>query len=137
MRREYAVARPVVNTYLIRERDRRRRSELLWVAGTLLPVGLGALLYVWLHAQVLGTGYRIHAMEEALQGLQEQARQLELEAAYLESPGRLETRARVELALGPLRADQMLVAGAVPLVSGSIAEPVREPVGGPLGGSDP
>ena len=68
VRRSYAVVRPISQpTFLIRERDRRRRRELLWVASILLPLGVCALGYVWLHIETLRVGYRIHALEERLE----------------------------------------------------------------------
>ncbi|MFQ5526567.1 MAG: cell division protein FtsL [Thermoanaerobaculia bacterium] len=108
MRRSYAVVRPVFNAYLIRERDRRRRRELLWVAAVLLPVGLCALTYVWLHVEVLRVGYRIHELEERLEQRQELERRLGLEAAFLESPQRIEQRATEELGLSAPAGEQLV-----------------------------
>ena len=111
MRSSYAVARPIANTYLIRERDRRRRRELLWVAGTLLPVAAFALIYVWLHVEVLRAGYRIHELEQELARQVEIERQLGLEVAFLESPERVEQRATRELGLAVPTAPQLVFLG--------------------------
>lgn len=108
MRRSYAVVRPVFNAYLLRERDRRRRRELLWVAAVLLPVGACALVYVWLHVEVLRVGYRIHDLEQRLEQRQEVERRLGLEAAFLASPKRIEERATAELGMSAPTADQLL-----------------------------
>ena len=108
MNRSYAVVRPVANTYLIRERDRRRRRDLLWVAGTLLPVAVGALLYVWLHVEVLRAGYRIHELEQELRVQVEIERQLGLEVAFLQHPGTVEQRATTELGLAAPTVEQLV-----------------------------
>ena len=108
MRRSYAVARPVLNAFLIRERDRRRRRELLWVVAVLLPVGVCALFYVWLQVEVLRTGYRIHDLEQQFEQRQELARRLGLEAAFLESPRLIERRATRELGMSAPAAEQLV-----------------------------
>ncbi|MCP4202139.1 MAG: cell division protein FtsL [bacterium] len=110
MRRSYAVVRPVSNTYLIRERDRRRRRELLWVASVLLPLGACALVYVWLHVEVLRVGYRIHDLEKRVEQQVELERRLGLEASFLESPKRIEERAIAELGMSPPAAEQLIFA---------------------------
>lgn len=114
MRRSYAVVRPVFNAYLIRERDRRRRRELLWVTSVLLPMGVCALVYVWLHVEVLRVGYRVHDLEQQLEERVELERRLGLEAAFLESPKRIEERAGRELGMAPPTADQLVFVEAVP-----------------------
>lgn len=99
MRRAYAFTRPVLNTYLTRERDRRRRRELGWVLLAVVPVGLCGLVYVWLHFQTLAVGYRIPALERELETQMEIERTLALEAAALASPARIEERAVEELGM--------------------------------------
>lgn len=106
------MVRPVSNTFLIRERDRRRRRELLWVAGILLPLGACALFYVWLHVEVLRVGYRIHELEQQLEQRVGLERQLELETGYLESPKRIEARAVRELGMVAPSAEQLIFAEA-------------------------
>lgn len=93
MRRAYAFTRPVLNTYLIRERDRRRRRDLGWVLLIALPVGLSGLVYVWLHYQLLVVGYNIPKLERELDHRLEIERALGLEAASLSAPGRIEAEA--------------------------------------------
>lgn len=114
MRRSYAVVRPVSNTYLIRERDRRRRRELLWVASVLVPLGLFALVYVWLQVEVLQVGYRIHDLEKLVERRVGLERQLGLEAAFLGSPQRIEQRAVAELGMSAPAAEQLIFAEATP-----------------------
>ncbi len=110
----YAVVRPISNTYLIRERDRRRRRELLWVGSVLVPLGVCALVYVWLHVEALRVGYRIHDLGKRVEQRVELERQLGLEAAYLESPQRIEERAVAELGMSAPAAEQLIFVEATP-----------------------
>ena len=108
MRRAYAFTRPVLNTYLTRERDRRRRRELGWVLLLVLPVGLCGLVYVWLHFQTLAVGYRIPALERDLEQSLETERTVSLEAAALAAPATIEARAIKELGMEVPSASEVL-----------------------------
>lgn len=101
MRSAYAFRRPVVNTYLVRERDRRRQRELAVVLLAVLCLGGGLLVYTWTHLEALRTGYRIDALEKQLADLTQTERQLQLEASYLASPSQVERRATKELGMQP------------------------------------
>ncbi len=108
MRNAYTVRRPVVNAYLVRERDRRRLRELAYVLLAVFPLGLGLLIYTWLQLETLRVGYRIEALERRVHQLQQVERQLRLESAYLASPQQLADRAAGELGLAAPRLDQVL-----------------------------
>jgi cell division protein FtsL len=108
LRNAYAFRRPVVNTYLVRERDRRRQRELAVVLLSVLCLGGGLLAYTWIHLEVLRTGYRIDALERELTELTQTERQLRLEAAYLASPSRIEQRAVRELTMQSPALQQMV-----------------------------
>lgn len=99
MRSAYAFNRPVENTTLVRDRDRRRLRELLLAPLLLAPLLAALLAPVWLRNEVLASGYRTHALEVELERLQERQRRLELEVAYLSSPARVEEVARRELGM--------------------------------------
>lgn len=104
----YTVRRPVVNAYLVRERDRRRLRELVLVLAAVFPLGLGLLAYTWLQLETLRVGYRIEALERRAHQMHQVERQLRLEAAYLANPTRLAERAGNELGLAAPRVDQVL-----------------------------
>ncbi|MGH9379402.1 MAG: cell division protein FtsL [Thermoanaerobaculia bacterium] len=108
MQRTYAVHRPVVNDYLVRDRDRRRMRELLQVVAIALPVLVVLLVSVGLHSEVLATGYRTHSLERELEALSQLERRLELEAAYLASPQRVERLAAERLGLSIPSAEQIV-----------------------------
>jgi cell division protein FtsL len=104
----YAVRRPVVNAYLVRQRDRQRRRELAWVVAALVPLAAALLGYTWLQLETLRVGYRIEALEQRAHKLAQIERQLRLEAAHLAHPERLAERAGRELGLQPPTVEQVI-----------------------------
>lgn len=102
MRSAYAYHREVENSYLVRERDRRRWRELGRVVAVALPVALALVVYIWLHLVVLDTAYAIGGLEATLAGLERTAAQLDLEADRLSALPEVERRASEELGMvGP------------------------------------
>ena len=90
MRNAYTVHRPVVNAYLVRERDRRRLRELgVACCSRSFRSALGLMVYTWLQLESLRVGYRIETLERRTHQLKQVERQLRLESAYLASPERL------------------------------------------------
>jgi cell division protein FtsL len=114
VRRAYAFTRPVPNSYLTRERDRRRRKELGWVLLVALPAGIFGLVNVWLHYELLATGYNIPRLERTLEDRLETERRLGFEAAALASPDRIEARAVEELGMEVPSASQVLFEEQLP-----------------------
>lgn len=106
--RGYALRRPVVNTYLVRERDRRLARDLVAVLFAVVLLGGGLLGYTWIHLEALKTGYRIDKLEGELRDLSKRERQLALEAAYLAGPQQVEKRATEELRMQQPALSQML-----------------------------
>jgi hypothetical protein len=104
----YTVRRPVVNAYLVRERDRRRWRELAIVFAAVFPLGVGLLVYTAQQLETLRAGYRIEALERRSHQLEQIERQLRLESAYLGNPARLAERAGAELGLEAPRIDQVM-----------------------------
>lgn len=108
MRSAYAFRRPVLNAYLVRERDRRLVRELALVLLVVVLLGGGLLAYTWIHLEALRTGYRIDLLDHQLRDLAQSERQLQLEASYLASPPRIEERAVRELGMQQPTLDQVL-----------------------------
>lgn len=108
MKSAYAFRRPVVNTYLVRERDRRRQRELARVLLVVIGLSVGVGAYIWIHLQMLATGYQINTLDKELTTLSRKERELGLEAAYLESPSRIERRATSELGMQPPALEQVV-----------------------------
>ncbi|MGD0949432.1 MAG: septum formation initiator family protein [Candidatus Binatia bacterium] len=72
------------------------------IAGLGLFVGLGvviALGYVWLRLEVVDLGYRVVTTRDLIEKLQQEQHALAVEAARLDSPGRLDEVARVRLGM--------------------------------------
>lgn len=107
----YVVRRPVANSYLVRERDRRRLRELTLVLLAVLPLVAVLIGYVWVNLELLRCGYRIHALEGRLEVAQRELQLLELEAAYQTGAARLQQRARAELGMQPAAEGQMVALG--------------------------
>ncbi len=97
--RQYAIRRPVENTYLVRQLDRRRLRELLGVFGIVCLVGSGLLAYTWVHIEIMRTGYQVNDLERTLERLQEEERRYRLEASFLAHPRQLEERSAEELGM--------------------------------------
>jgi cell division protein FtsL len=108
LRNAYAFTRPVANTSLVRERDRRLARELALVLLVVLCLGGGLLAYTGIHLEVTRTGYRIDKLERELDDQTREERRLRLEAAYLASPTRIEQRAVAELGLRPPALEQVI-----------------------------
>ena len=109
----YAVRRPVANSYLVRQRDRKRRRELGVVLLAVLPVAVVLLGDVWLNAELLDVGYEVHQLEQSLEELERVQSQLEIELSYLSSPQQVRTRATTELGMAPASLNQMIFAEEV------------------------
>ena len=99
MKTPFVIRRPVVNAYLVRERDRRRLHELAAVLLVAVPVTLLLIFYSWIHLDLLRTGYRIDTLERRLHALEQEERHLRLQIAEQASPSRIEQRARDELGM--------------------------------------
>ncbi len=111
MRGEYVIGRNVDNSYLVRQRDRRRRRELAAVFLALVPVATGMLGYVWLNLKLVNIGYEVDRLEKVLQREQQRERQLWVESAYLSSPERVQSVARERLGMVEAEFEQMVFIG--------------------------
>jgi cell division protein FtsL len=132
----YVLPRPPRNRYLVRERDRRRMNELLRLGAAIVVVGAALLAYTWLHLQLLGSGYRVEVLEQRLQELQRQERHLRLEASYLSSPQRVETRATQELGMQAPELQQLLFVRADGQVVSAVT-PKKVPLPAPVESAAP
>jgi cell division protein FtsL len=105
----YAVRRRVENVYLVRERDRRRTTELLVLVLAALPVLAVLFAVVWTNLQTYQVGYQIGNIEKQREKLFEKRRQLLIERAEAASLVRMEKIARGSLGLGPARPEQLVL----------------------------
>ncbi len=114
MKSAYSVRRSVANLYLVRERDRRLRRELLQVLALALPLVAGALAYVWISHGLLETGYRLRELELELDRLAQQERALQVETSHLARHERIEALAVESLGMQPATLDQVVFAAELP-----------------------
>lgn len=110
MRTPYALTPPRdgANSYLRRERDRKRWRELLVVVITLLPFGLGLLIYTSIQLQTLAAGYRITEFERRAKELARQRQHLELALAERSRAAAVEAVASGDLGMSAQSPEQTL-----------------------------
>ena len=114
MKSAYAVRQRVTNSYLVRQRDRRRRQELALVVVAVLPVAAALLGYVWLNVRLLNIGYEVYKLERALEQMEQTGRESEIEVSYLSSPQQVTVRAQEELGMVPVSLEQLVFAEEAP-----------------------
>ncbi len=114
MKSAYSIRRPVANRYLVRERDRRLRRELLQVVALVLPLVVGVLVYVWISHRLLEGGYRLRELDLELDGLAQEERALKVETSHLARHERIEALAIERLGMQPATLDQVLFAAELP-----------------------
>ena len=119
----YAYHRTVENSWLVRDRDRRRRREQLRVVLYLLPLAAALVGYTWLHVRVLDVGYEIGGLERELISLERRESELALEVAQRSSLPTIEHRAVEELGLTDQNAERTIfwgeLAASPPAAAGS------------------
>lgn len=108
MSRIYAVDREVHNTFLVRQRDRRRRRELWWILAVVLPLVALLLAQIHLQAQIRQVGYDVTELQRELDEAQQQERALRRQAAALSTPRRVEQLATELLGMRPPRPEQLV-----------------------------
>ncbi len=114
MKTNYAVRRPVVNAYLVRERDRRRWRELAAVLAVAVPIAVVLLVYTGVQVNLLEAGYEINQLEEELYELEQTERRLRLQASSLSRAERVEAVARGQLGLSEPGHEQVVFVGEQP-----------------------
>ncbi len=110
MKSTYSIRQPVANTYLVRERDRRLRRDLLAVLALALPLSLAVLAYLWISSQLWAVGYELRRLEKTLAAQVERERILRVEVAQLSRHERVEERARHELNLREFSLERVVFA---------------------------
>lgn len=104
----YAYHREVENTYLVRDRDRQRRRDLLRIVLWVLPMAVAVLGYIWLQVRVLDSSYEIVDLERELTAASREEARLSLEVSRRAGLPRVEERARQELGMTTPAAESTL-----------------------------
>src|SRR5436305_14941030 len=102
----YAQKKPIENTHIVRERDRRRFRELLAVLALGVPIGLFLLLFTWQNLEVIRLGHEATRLQKQKQEIENANRALQLELDRRTSLGAVEQRA---VDLGFQRTDPRVV----------------------------
>jgi hypothetical protein len=113
----YTQKKPIDNTHVVREKDRRRNRELVAVLFLGLPIGLFLLLFTWQNLEVIRLGRETTRLQKLYKETEAQHKQLEAERDRLTSFDTVETQAN---RLGFEAADPktiVMVNGASPSVS--------------------
>jgi cell division protein FtsB len=89
----YTQKKPIENTHIVRERDRRRNRELLAVLSLGVPIGLFLLLFTWQNLEVIRLGREATRLQESLKDTEAQHKSLEAELDRLTSFATVEKQA--------------------------------------------
>ena len=89
----YTQKKPIDNTHIVRERDRRRNRELLAVLFLGLPIGLFLLLFTWQNLEVIRLGRETTRLQKTYKDVEAQHKALEAERDRLTSFDAVEDQA--------------------------------------------
>ena len=89
----YTQKKPIDNTHIVRERDRRRNRELLAVLSLGIPIGSFLLLFTWQNLEVIRLGRETTRLQKAYKDTEAVHKQLEAERDRLTSFDTVETQA--------------------------------------------
>jgi len=122
----YAQKKPIENTHIVRERDRRRSRELWAVLALGVPIGAFLLLFTWQNLEVIRLGHEATRLQKQKQEIENGNKALQLELDRRTSLANVEQRA---VTLGFQRTDPRAV---VMVQRPSIPTPyTRQPAPGP------
>ncbi|MFZ2492588.1 MAG: hypothetical protein WA208_14005 [Thermoanaerobaculia bacterium] len=93
----YTQKKPIENTHIVRERDRRRFRELLAVLFLGVPIGLFLLLFTWQNLEVIRLGHEATRLQKQLKDVASGNKALQLELDRLTALDSVEQQA---IALG-------------------------------------
>ena len=109
---QYAQKKPIANTYIVRERDKRRSRELFAVFSLGIPLGLFLWLFTWQNLEVIRLGREATRLREVRDDLEKSNKRLRLERERLTALDAVESKAAA-IGLQPIVSSRM-VAVSVP-----------------------
>ena len=89
----YTQKKPIDNTHIVRERDRRRNRELLAVLSLGIPIGSFLLLFTWQNLEVIRLGRETTRLQKTYKDTEAVHKALEAERDRLTSFDTVETQA--------------------------------------------
>ena len=91
---EFYFQKTIDNSRLVKVSDPKRRREIRMFSASVAMLFLVMMFYAWQHFSSIEYGYRIEAQKSERERLVEVNRTLQLEAASLRDPGRIDALAR-------------------------------------------
>ena len=91
---EFYFQKTIDNSRLVKVSDPQRRREIRMFSASVAMLFLVMMFYAWQHFSSIEYGYRIEAQKSERERLVEVNRTLQLEAASLRDPGRIDALAR-------------------------------------------
>lgn len=113
----YTQKKPIDNTHIVRERDRRRNRELLAVLSLGVPIGLFLLLFAWQNLEVIRLGRETTRLQKIYKETEAAHKALEAERDRLTSFDTVETQAaKLGFAAADPKTIVMVTSGTSPSV---------------------
>jgi hypothetical protein len=109
---QYAQKKPIENTYIVRERDKRRSRELLAVFSLGIPLGLFLWLFTWQNLEVIRLGREATRLKTVREDLEKTNKRLRLERERLTALDNVEAKAAT-IGLQPIESSR-IVAVSIP-----------------------
>ena|SRR6185369_869172 len=75
----YTQKKSIENAHIVRERDRRRFSELLAVLGLGAPIGIFLLIFTWQNLEVIRLGHEVTRLQKQRKEIEDANKTLQLE----------------------------------------------------------
>jgi len=91
------------------EIDAGMLSELMRTIVALMMVAAALLFYSWVRSQIVSTGYESQQLFTTEESLLRTQKRLMLEQEMLSNPERIDVIARIDLAMTPLRPNQLIL----------------------------
>ncbi len=91
---EFYFQKTIDNSRLVKVSDPQRKREIRMFSASVAALFLVVMFYAWQHFSSIEYGYKIEAQKSERERLVEVNRTLELEAASLRDPGRIDALAR-------------------------------------------
>lgn len=109
MNRVYIQSKQIRGQQPVREKDPVHFQSLMLIIATSGLIVLGILSYIWRGVEIMSMGYKMRAVYQQRQVLQEQKQKLVLEKASLRSMNRIEDLASSDLHLVRPDPEQMII----------------------------
>ena len=122
----YTQKKPIDNTHIVRERDRRRNRELYAVLSLGVPIGLFLLLFTWQNLEVIRLGREATRLQKNLKDVEAEHKALQAELDRMTSFDAVEKKVET---LGFAPTDSKTIVIVEGAVEGAVAGAGRRALG--------